>query len=169
MSSGVNKFSHIYRWMSDGISGWIDPLIEFKAFIEFVSYAPRYGRLQDRDTVSAMAEAYYKHGGCRDLLHECAALGTSPKAASFCYATGVFCVSVPFPRIRIMLISLSNFSVSADKYRKQGIHGILWFWSQAEGFNRNLSPNFPPELSQLRLGAESHWRRSSLPSFVGPC
>lgn len=111
--------------MSDDISGWIDPLIEFKAFIEFVSYAPRYGRLQDRDTVSAMAEAYYKHGGCRDLLHECAALGTSPKAASFCYATGVFCVSVPFPRIRVMLISLYNFSVSADKYRKQGIHGIL--------------------------------------------
>jgi hypothetical protein len=83
--------------MFDDISGWIDPLIEFRAFTEFVAYAPRYGRLQDRNTVSAMAEAYYKPGGCKDLLKKCAALGTHPSAASFCYDTGVFCVSAPFP------------------------------------------------------------------------
>lgn len=74
-------------------NGWIDPLIEFKAFTQFVAYAPRYGPLQPRDTVSGMAEAYYKPGGCKDLLQKCAALGTSPNAASFCYNTGVFCRS----------------------------------------------------------------------------
>jgi hypothetical protein len=49
-------------------SGWFYPLIADKAFIDFATYAPRYGPLQDSNIINAINEAYYGLGGCRDLL-----------------------------------------------------------------------------------------------------
>jgi hypothetical protein len=83
--------------MSDDISGWFDPLIANKAFIDFADYAPRYGRLREPDTINAMIEAYYGLGGCRDLLQGCSALGNTSVSDGVCYAADVYCVSVPLP------------------------------------------------------------------------
>ena len=83
--------------MSDDISGWFDPLIANKAYIDFATYAPRYHRLQEPEIIDAMTEAYYGLGGCRNLLQGCSALGYSSVSNGVCYAADVYCVSVPLP------------------------------------------------------------------------
>jgi len=83
--------------MSDDTSGWFDPLIANKAFIDFATYAPRYGPLQEPDTINAMTEAYYGLGGCRDLLQGCSALGNFSVSDGVCYAADVYCASAPLP------------------------------------------------------------------------
>lgn len=79
--------------MANGTSGWFDPLIANKAYIDFATNAPRYGPLQKQDVINAMTEAYYGLGGCRDLLQGCSALGNSSVSNGVCYAADVFCVS----------------------------------------------------------------------------
>jgi hypothetical protein len=83
--------------MFDDTSGWVDPLLANKAFIDFATYAPRYGPLQEPDVINAMTEAYYGLGGCSDLLQGCSALGNSSVSNGVCYAADVFCVSSLLP------------------------------------------------------------------------
>ncbi|KAI0921069.1 hypothetical protein AcW2_006159 [Taiwanofungus camphoratus] len=45
--------------------GWYDPLLQNKAYVHSVTYAPGYGQLQN-DTAIAFNEALYGSGGCRD-------------------------------------------------------------------------------------------------------
>ena len=79
--------------MPNDASGWFDPLVAYKAYIDFATYAPRYGPLQEPDVINAMTEAYYGLGGCSDLLQGCSALGHSSVSDGVCYAADVFCVS----------------------------------------------------------------------------
>lgn len=44
-----------------------------------------------------MSEAYYRLGGCRDLLQGCYALGNTSVSDGVCYAADVYCVSTPSP------------------------------------------------------------------------
>lgn len=45
--------------------GWYDPLLQNKAYVHSVTYAPGYGQLQN-DTAIAFNEALYGSGGCQD-------------------------------------------------------------------------------------------------------
>ena len=109
--------------MSDDTSGWFDPLIANKAYIDFATYAPRYGPLQDSNTINAMTEAYYGLGGCRDLLEGCNALENSSVSNGVCYAADAYCVSNPLTYTSRW--SCPNVSISAAKYRKIGRKRIL--------------------------------------------
>jgi len=79
--------------MPDKSSGWFDPVIANKAYIDFATYAPRYHPLQQPDIINAMTEAYYGPGGCKHQLENCSALGNSSVSNEVCYAADVYCVS----------------------------------------------------------------------------
>ena len=102
--------------MSYDINGWIDPLIGNKAFIDFATYAPQYGRFQEPNIINAMTKAYYIPGECRGLLQGCSTLGNTSVSNDVCYPAAVYCVSSASPPIRVILASLTNFFVSAVKF-----------------------------------------------------
>lgn len=79
--------------MSDKSSGWFDPVIANKAYIDFATYAPRCHRLQQPDVIKTMTEAYYGHAGCRDQLQLCSALENSSDSNKVCHEADVHCVS----------------------------------------------------------------------------
>jgi len=81
--------------MFDKFSGWFDPVIANKGYVDFATNAPRYGPLQPPDVINKMTEAYYGHGGCRDQLQHCSSLGNSSASNDVCYAADVYCVSAP--------------------------------------------------------------------------
>ena len=100
--------------MANDTSGWFDPLIANKAYIDFANDAPRYGRLQKPDVIDAMTQAYYRLGGCSDLLQGCSALGNSSVSNGVCYAADVFCVS-DICLLHIRVIWLFHFSGKTSK------------------------------------------------------
>ena len=79
--------------MPNGTSGWFDPLIAIRAYIDFATDAPRYGRLQEPEVINAIIEAYNEPGGCRDQLLKCSALENSSVSDGVCSAAYAFCVS----------------------------------------------------------------------------
>jgi hypothetical protein len=67
-------------------------MISFKSYIDFATNAPRYGPLQDPDTLRAMSQSYYGLGGCEDWLKACYATGDSSASNVICRTADTYCV-----------------------------------------------------------------------------
>jgi len=77
-------------------SGWIDPLIQNKAYLDFATYAPGYGQLQPNSTLQQMYNDYYNSGGCQDQQEACYAAGNSSQSDKICEDADNYCVRRPF-------------------------------------------------------------------------
>jgi hypothetical protein len=78
-------------------SGWIDPLIQNKAYIDFASNAPGYGALAPPAVLQAMSTSYHGPGGCSEQQQACYAGGNSTNVtvSEVCAAADQFCVRPP--------------------------------------------------------------------------
>jgi hypothetical protein len=75
-------------------SGWFDPLIQNKAYLDFATNAPGYGQLQPDAVLAQMNQSYFGAGGCRDQELACYAAGTGTKSNKICKDADNFCVGV---------------------------------------------------------------------------
>ena len=78
----------------DHSSGWFDPLIQNKAYVDFATNAPGYGPLQNATVLRNVTQAYYGPNGCESREQACYASAASPGTASnqICRAADDFCV-----------------------------------------------------------------------------
>ncbi|KAF8352038.1 Alpha/Beta hydrolase protein [Amanita rubescens] len=76
-------------------NGWIDPLIQNKAYLDFATYAPGYGQLQPNSTLQQMYNDYYNSGGCRDQQEACYAAGNSSQSDKICANADSYCAFPP--------------------------------------------------------------------------
>ena len=74
-------------------SGWFDPLLHYKAYVDFSTFAPGYGQLQNDTTLAAMNKSFYEPGGCKDQMLACYAAGETPESNKLCSTGDDFCVS----------------------------------------------------------------------------
>ena len=73
-------------------SGWYDPIIQNKAYVDFATNAPGYGQLQNNTVLQRLNQAYYGPGGCKDQEEACYAAGNSDPSNEICRTTDNFCV-----------------------------------------------------------------------------
>jgi len=73
-------------------SGWYDPLIQNKAYVDFATNAPGYGQLQPDAVLAQINQSYFGPKGCRDQELACYAAGTGPKSNKICRKADNFCV-----------------------------------------------------------------------------
>lgn len=79
--------------MTSLCSGWYDPLIQNKAYLDFAINAPGYGQLQPDDVLQQMNTSFFESGGCNDQELACYAAGTGPDSNVICNNADNFCVS----------------------------------------------------------------------------
>ena len=73
-------------------SGWYDPLIQNQAYVDFVTYAPGYGQLQNNTVLKQLNQAYFDRGGCKEQEEACYAAGDSNASNEICRTAEAFCV-----------------------------------------------------------------------------
>jgi hypothetical protein len=73
-------------------SGWFDPLIQNKAYVDFATYAPGYGQLQSNATLQNLTQAYYGPNGCKIQEEACYAAGNSTASNKICRNADDYCV-----------------------------------------------------------------------------
>ncbi|RDX52337.1 alpha/beta-hydrolase [Lentinus brumalis] len=73
-------------------NGWHDPLIQFKAYIDFATDAPGYGPLQNETVLAAMSRSFYEEGGCLDQVIACYTTETEA-SNEICYNADDFCLA----------------------------------------------------------------------------
>ena len=82
-------------------SGWFDPLIQNKAYIDFATNAPGYGQLQNDTVLQQLNQAYYGPGGCKEQEEACYAAGDSYASNYICRTADDFCVRYNANRYRV--------------------------------------------------------------------
>ncbi|KIL66054.1 hypothetical protein M378DRAFT_161281 [Amanita muscaria Koide BX008] len=65
-------------------NGWIDPLIQYKSYIDFATYAPGYGQLQPNATLQQISNYYYQSGGCKDQQQACYDAADNSSSSNIC-------------------------------------------------------------------------------------
>ncbi|KAK7052066.1 Alpha/Beta hydrolase protein [Favolaschia claudopus] len=75
-------------------NGWIDPLIQNKAYITFAQNAPGYGPLVSASTVQRMNNTYFESNGCLAQQQACYNAGNSSSSSSVCSKADNFCGSL---------------------------------------------------------------------------
>lgn len=73
-------------------NGWFDPLIQNKAYVDFATYAPGYGQLQNDTVLKNLTQAYYGPGGCKHQEEACYDAGNSPSSNYTCRTADDFCI-----------------------------------------------------------------------------
>lgn len=108
----INKFVVFHRcWTSrillnGHISGWFDPLLQNKAYVDFATNAPGYGQLQNDTVIAQLNQAFFEKGGCQDQELACYAAGESPESDKMCRTADDFCVSSRMTLSSFILIFL---------------------------------------------------------------
>ena len=74
-------------------SGWYDPLLQNKAYVDFATNAPGYGQLQSDEVLAQMNEDFFMSGGCQDQELACYAAGEGDASNAICIQADDFCVS----------------------------------------------------------------------------
>ncbi|EGO26845.1 hypothetical protein SERLADRAFT_360894 [Serpula lacrymans var. lacrymans S7.9] len=72
-------------------NGWYDPLIQNKAYVDFATYAPGYGQLQNDTVLQQINEAYYGPDGCMVQEQGCYAAGNSTESNKICLTCDNYC------------------------------------------------------------------------------
>ncbi|OBZ76469.1 Carboxypeptidase S1 [Grifola frondosa] len=77
-------------------SGWYDPLLQNKAYVDFATFAPGYGQLQSDEVLAALNESFYEVGGCKDQELACYAAGETSSSNRICRTADNFCIENVF-------------------------------------------------------------------------
>ncbi|KAI0073558.1 alpha/beta-hydrolase [Panus rudis PR-1116 ss-1] len=77
-------------------NGWFDPLLQNQAYVDFATFAPGYGQLQNDTVIAQLNEAYFGKGGCRDQELACYAAGFDQASNKICSQADDFCVDNVF-------------------------------------------------------------------------
>ncbi|TBU21286.1 alpha/beta-hydrolase [Dichomitus squalens] len=77
-------------------NGWYDPLLQNKAYVDFATFAPGYGQLQNDTVLAALNESFYGEGGCKDQELACYAAGESADSNKICRKADDFCIENVF-------------------------------------------------------------------------
>lgn len=80
---------------SSGFSGWFDPLLANKAYVDFATNAPGYGRLQNDTVISELNKAFYGKNGCKEQEEACYAARFSVASNDICATADNYCVCLP--------------------------------------------------------------------------
>ena len=77
-------------------------MLQNKAYVDFATFAPGYGQLQNDTVLAALNESFYGEDGCKDQELACYAAGESEESNAICRKADNFCVRSP-------LLSLLSF------------------------------------------------------------
>ncbi|KAG6901228.1 hypothetical protein C0995_015045 [Termitomyces sp. Mi166 len=72
-------------------NGWIDPLIQNKAYVDFAANAPGYGPLVSTSTIRKMNSSFFGSNGCQVQEEACFAAGTADSSDKTCINADNFC------------------------------------------------------------------------------
>ncbi|KAF8627081.1 hypothetical protein AX15_004559 [Amanita polypyramis BW_CC] len=72
-------------------NGWFDPLLQYKSYLDFATYAPGYGQLQNDSVLHQMQVDWSKPGGCKDQEEACYAAGNSSNSNNICKKADDYC------------------------------------------------------------------------------
>ena len=88
-------------------SGWIDPVIQNKAYIDFATNAPGHGALVTQTVIQKMNASYYGAGGCLEEQQACIAGGNATTTAvdQTCAQANNDCVRPSFFEVRVGVLS----------------------------------------------------------------
>ncbi|KAK6984080.1 Alpha/Beta hydrolase protein [Favolaschia claudopus] len=75
-------------------NGWIDPLIQYQAYVTFAQNAPGYGPLVNQSTVKRMNDSYYNSKGCLAQQRACYNAGNSGSSNGICSDADDICASL---------------------------------------------------------------------------
>lgn len=75
-------------------SGWYDPLLQNKAYVDFATDAPGYGQLQSDGVIAKINKSYYGKNGCQEQEEACYAAGSSGSSNSICINADNYCVRI---------------------------------------------------------------------------
>ena len=67
-------------------------MLQNKAYVDFATFAPGYGQLQNDTVLAALNESFYGEGGCKDQELACYAAGESEESNTICRKADNFCV-----------------------------------------------------------------------------
>jgi len=88
------------HYRSSSFSGWYDPIIQNKAYVDFATNAPGYGQLQSDDVIKKLNEDLPK---CTALEEACYAAGyaagNNAKSDKICKAADDYCVRFPLKHL----------------------------------------------------------------------
>ncbi|KAH9912758.1 alpha/beta-hydrolase [Epithele typhae] len=136
-------------------NGWYDPLLQNKAYLDFATFAPGYGQLQNDTVLAAMNESFFGAGGCMEQELACYAAGGDQGLPGETTASNKICINADDFCIENLLIP-STIGRDIDDLRQS-----------------DDSPNlFPPEfyVSFLRnqtvmnaIGAQARYSECSNP------
>lgn len=77
-------------------SGWYDPLLQNKAYVDYAYDAPGYGPIANASVLKQVNESFYKQGGCQDQELACYAADpgnvTSASSDAICLKADNYCV-----------------------------------------------------------------------------
>ncbi|KAM5546227.1 hypothetical protein V8D89_000353 [Ganoderma adspersum] len=73
-------------------NGWYDPLIQNQAYVDFATFAPGYGQLQNDTVLAALNQSYFAEGGCKDQELACYAAGETAESNRICSEADDFCI-----------------------------------------------------------------------------
>jgi carboxypeptidase C (cathepsin A) len=72
-------------------NGWIDPVIQNKAYVDFATDAPGYGQLQSNEVIKGLNKHYFKPDGCKARLEACYAAGNKAASTKICKDANHYC------------------------------------------------------------------------------
>ena len=73
-------------------SGWYDPLLQNKAYVDFATDAPGYGQLQSDEVIKKLNEAFYGKNGCLEQEQACYVAGNTNASNEICNTADNYCV-----------------------------------------------------------------------------
>ncbi|KIM82700.1 hypothetical protein PILCRDRAFT_70226 [Piloderma croceum F 1598] len=78
--------------MINNISGWFDPLLQYKSYVDFATNAPGYGQLQNDTILKQLNKAFYGKNGCKEREEACYAAGSSTASNKICATADNYCI-----------------------------------------------------------------------------
>lgn len=146
---------------ADPRSGWYDPLIQFKSYLDFATDAPGYGQLQNDSVLQEMRNDWYRSGGCKDQLDACSAAGDSSRSVHICKNADSYCVRPEYSGLykRVMILVWQTNTM-----------GNLAFGNRDDNdLRQNSSGLFPPEYYLKYLANTTIMRKIGAASMYEEC
>lgn len=151
--------------LADPRSGWYDPLIQFKSYLDFATDAPGYGQLQNDSVLQGMRNNWYRSGGCKDQLDACHAAGDSSRSVSICKNADIYCVRSKYSRLfkHVLILAWQSNTMANSSFGDR----------DPDDLRQNSSALFPPEYYSeylanttilSKIGAESTYEECPSPA-----
>jgi hypothetical protein len=88
----VSRIYQTERCHSSSFSGWIDPIIQRKSYVDFAINAPGYGQLQTNKVIRKLKRDFYGPHGCKAQTEACYDAGNEAASDKICGDANDYCV-----------------------------------------------------------------------------